>query len=478
MSLRCFRPREPLLKWSLPTTKGGAVGGLVALIGVCLLVVAGVLDRVVVPERVSSYVAEVAKALGVAGMGMVAGGGGLVVVALIAHVLLPDSWCLRWYARKRLFAFRFGNPLRFKDGERLPHLSVSRDEGGYWLRVSAISSTPEELVNAQNALSAGMHGRFSDFAVTQIDSDVAGKWVCFRFENVRRDRAISVHSLGDLGTGDVTKLRVQEGLEVDLTSSGSMLAVGVTRSGKTSGVLALLLQIASHGPDAWGSRVVIVDPKMAELSRVSHTVTLDEDGTARSILRAMRGLEELTKKRQSALNEESESSGSPVKWWDLGMHPTVLFIDEFVALRTLFPTRTLKDDGGYNLSEFDASLRRLMTMGASAGVFVIVSIAQASVENIPSMLRRAFSTKFLFRPTLDEARLVWDSSRFESMPQRIYGPGDAWFTSEDGVHDNVTFAHFPVFAPGFGEYRVLGELLTAYEENRRGGPEPLPVEAS
>ena len=64
------------------------------------------------------------------------------------------------------------------------------------------------------------------------------------------------------------------------------------------------------------------------------------------------------------------------------------------------------------------------------------------------------------------------------MPQRIYGPGDAWFTSEDGVHDNVTFAHFPVFAPGFGEYRVLGELLTAYEENRRDGPEPLPVEVS
>ena len=102
MSLRCFRPREPRLKWSLPTTKGGAIGGLVALIGVCLLVVAGALDRVVVPERVSSYVAEAANALGVAGMGMVAGGGGLVVVALIAHVLLPDSWRLRWYARKRL----------------------------------------------------------------------------------------------------------------------------------------------------------------------------------------------------------------------------------------------------------------------------------------------------------------------------------------------------------------------------------------
>lgn len=476
MSVRSFIPRESLLKWSFPTTKGGLAGVALAMMGLILWVLAVFLDEATVPEQIASYIAGSANVMGMAAVGLVAVGVALAVIALIASVLLPDSLRLRWYARKRLFAFRFGNPLGFKDGERLPRLSVSRDEGGFWLTVWALSSTPEELINAQNALSAGMRGRLRDFAVTQTDSDVAAQWVRFRFENVKQDRSIFVRSLADLSTGDVTKLRVQESLEVDLTSSGSMLAVGVTRSGKTSGVLALLLQIASHGPDAYGSRVVVVDPKMAELSRVPHTVTLDEDGTARSILATMRRLESLTKKRQSALNEASVSSGSPIKWWDLGMHPTLLFIDEFVALRTLFPTRALKDDGGYNLGEFDASLQRLMTMGASAGVFVIVSIAQASVENIPSMLRRAFSTRFLFRPTVDEARLVWDSSRFESMPQRIYGPGDAWFTSEDGVHDNVTFAHFPVFAPGFGEYRVLGELLTAYEENRPTAPEPLPVQ--
>ena len=476
MSVRSFIPRESLLKWSWPTTKGGLAGVTLALMGLLLWVLAVFLGEATVPEQIASYIAAAASVMVMAGVGLVSVGVGLAVIALIAAVLLPDALRLRWFARKRLFAFRFGNPLGFKDGERLPRLSVSRDDEGFWLTVWALSSTPEELVNAQNALSAGMRGRLRDFAVTQTDSDVAGQWVRFRFENVKQDRSIAVRSLADVSTGDVTKLRVQEGLEVDLTSSGSMLAVGVTRSGKTSGVLALLLQIARHGPDAYGSRVVVVDPKMAELSRVPHTVTLDEDGTARSILSTMRDLESLTKKRQSALNAASVSSGSPVNWWDLGMHPTVLFIDEFVALRTLFPTRALKDDGGYNLGEFDASLRRLMTMGASAGVFVIVSIAQASVENIPSLLRRAFSTRFLFRPTVNEARLVWDGSRFESMPQRIYGPGDAWFTSEDGVHDNVTFAHFPVFAPGFGEYRVLGELLTAYEENRPPAPEPLPVQ--
>lgn len=476
MSVRSFVPRESLLKWSWPTTKGGLAGVTLALMGLLLWVLAVFLGEATVPEQIASYIAAAASVMVMAGVGLVSVGVGLAVIALIAAVLLPDALRLRLYARKRLFAFRFGNPLGFKDGERLPRLSVSRDEGGFWLTVWALSSTPEELMNAQNALSAGMHGRLRDFAVTQTDSDVAAQWVRFRFENVKQGRSIFVRSLADLATGDVTKLRVQEGLEVDLTSSGSMLAVGVTRSGKTSGVLALLLQIASHGPDAYGSRVVVVDPKMAELSRVPNTVTLDEDGTARSILATMLHIEALTRKRQSALNDASVSSGSPVKWWDLGMHPTVLFIDEFVALRTLFPTRALKDDGGYNLPEFDASLRRLMTMGASAGVFVIVSIAQASVENIPSMLRRAFSTRFLFRPTVDEARLVWDGSRFESMPQRIYGPGDAWFTSEDGVHDNVTFAHFPVFGSGFGEYRVLGELLSAYEEDRPPAPEPLPVQ--
>ena len=101
-------------------------------------------------------------------------------------------------------------------------------------------------------------------------------------------------------------------------------------------------------------------------------------------------------------------------------------------------------------------------MGASAGCFAIISVAEASVQEggLPAMIRSACSTKILFRPTLPEGRLMWDSEKLKDFPPRVYGPGDAWFSSTDGVHDNVCFVHFPLMQ--FAVYRELGKLLEEY----------------
>ena len=152
------------------------------------------------------------------------------------------------------------------------------------------------------------------------------------------------------------------------------------------------------------------------------------------------------------------------------MHVSLLFIDEFVACRTLFPKRAEKDDPEYCLAEFDGLLKRVVTMGASAGCYVIISIAEASVEEggLPAMLRSAMSTKILFRPTLPEARLLWSSDKLETMLERTYGPGDAWFSSTDGVHDEVSLVRFPRM--DFPVYKELGRLLQAYGLNSTDTP--------
>lgn len=201
---------------------------------------------------------------------------------------------------------------------------------------------------------------------------------------------------------------------------------------------------------------------MAELSRVPHTVTLDEAGTARPVLRAMVEFENSIKRRQRVLNDASERTGGAVKWWEASMHPSFLFLDEFVALRSLLPARAEKDDPAHCVKTFDDSLRRIITMGASAGCFVVVSIAQANAEQIPTMLRDAFSTRLLFRPTADEGALLWDRAKVSVLSSRVYKPGDAWFSSTDGLHDSVSFVHFPRFTSSFAEYRELGELMQAY----------------
>lgn len=146
------------------------------------------------------------------------------------------------------------------------------------------------------------------------------------------------------------------------------------------------------------------------------------------------------------------------------MHPSILFIDEYVACRTMFPAKPPKGNEDYCLASFDALIKRIVTMGASAGCYVIISIAEASVQDggLPSMLRSAMSTKVLMRPTMPEARLLWSPEQLEALAasSRVYGPGDAWFSSTDGVHDNVSYVHFPKME--FPAYRELGRLLKEY----------------
>ena len=102
-------------------------------------------------------------------------------------------------------------------------------------------------------------------------------------------------------------------------------------------------------------------------------------------------------------------------------------------------------------------------MGASSGSFVILSIAEASVSEggLPSMLRSALTTKILFRPTLEEARFLWDSEKLNDLNNaRVYHAGEAWFSSTDGIHDGVSCVVFPEMK--FSAYRELGKLLDAY----------------
>ena len=191
-------------------------------------------------------------------------------------------------------------------------------------------------------------------------------------------------------------------------------------------------------------------------------VTLDADGEAKAILAALKRFANTITQRQRVLNDLSVVHGDAVKWWDAGMHPSFLFADEYVACRSIFPSKAPKDDPDYCLATFDGIIKRIVTMGASAGCYVIISIAEASVQEggLPAMLRSAMSTRILFRPTRSEALLLWDKVKIDPLPERVYGPGDAWFSSTDGEHDAVSYVHFPRM--DFQVYRELGRLLTEY----------------
>lgn len=450
------------------------------LLGVAALVLAGVLAAASLglsPVVDVPILGAVARGMGQAAAVIMSVGIAALIAAAVVHRLQSDSARIRHKVRRALCHPRYGNPLRLREGELLPGVDCKNiGSGVYELTITAKSCTVETITDAASAISTAINGRYVHYAVTRADAGTAHDKVFFRLEDVLIDRSLKFSSVEQMRPESPTRLRIQDGVDIDLTTSGSMLVAGKTRSGKTTGIIALLLQALQCGPDQYGSQIVIIDPKQAELSRLPHVVSLDPDGEAREILAALRWFAHIITKRQRALNNLSEQHGDAIKWWDAGMHPSFLFIDEYVALRTIFPPKAAKDSD-YCVNTFDSVIKRIVTMGASAGCYVIVSIAEASVQEggLPAMLRSAMSTRILFRPTRPEGLLIWDKSKLDTMPERVYGPGDAWFSSTDGEHDAVSYVHFPIME--FAVYRELGRLLTEYYADSPEETPPPPSEA-
>ena len=388
----------------------------------------------------------------------------LIALAVIGYLLQTDTMRIGTMIRQALYQPSHGNPLHLRDGDLLPKVSCwCISSGLYGLTISAQQSVSVDvLIAAAPTISAALNRKYQQYAVVQVDADIAFRSVTFIIEDVLADRSITFTSAGAMLPESPTILRVDQTTCIDLTTSGSILVAGKTRSGKTTGVIALLIQVLSYGPDDFGSTITIVDPKCAELSRLPFTVTLDDDGEATGILDALKAYVAIITRRQKFLNDLSEQTGDAVKWWDADFHPSFLFLDEYVSCRAVLPKKAAKDSD-YCLDTFDGLIKRIVTTGASAGCYIIISIAEASVQEggLPAMLRSAMSTKILFRPTRAEGLLMWDAEKLDRfVGDRVYQQGDAWFSSTDGVHDAVSFVHFPHMQ--FPVYKELGQLLQEY----------------
>ena len=471
--MRTYRREVGLLAYAAP-------GVILLVAGSVALLLAGMLAlgfRGLAPAVSGPLVGAIGRMVGQAAAVVACVGIGAVIAAAVVHVLMPDRAKICGKVRRALCHPAHGNPLHLQEGELLPSIKCKEARPGvYDLTISAGAVTVETITGAASAISSALNGRYVRYAITQTDTGVAFDKVTFRVEDVMLDRSLTFATVEKMRPRGPTKLQVQDGTEIDLTTSGSMLVAGKTRSGKTTGIIALLLQALQCGRDEYGSEVIIIDPKRAELSRLPYVVALDGDGEARGILDALKRFSDTIVTRQAVLNNLSEQVGDAVKWWDAGMHPSFLFVDEFVSLKSIFPAKPAKDDPDYCISAFDSYIKRIVTMGASAGCYVIISIAEASVQEggLPAMLRSAMSTRILFRPTRSEGLLMWDKTKLDTMPERVYGPGDAWFSSTDGEHDAVSYVHFPLMA--FPVYKELGRLLTLYYADSPAEAPPPPSE--
>lgn len=458
--MRTYRKNAPPIMFAPVSVQIALLAGAILLLAALVWLGKAALSSL----PYAAIVAALALRLGWLSVGLGVFGALLIVVAIVVQFKEPDTAKIRRMICRTLYDPTYGNPLGFRDGQRLPHIACRPVlPGQYTVEISTLTVSAESLQKIPSIISAALNCRYERYAVTQVVTDIAYNHVSFLMEDVTVDRSLHIDNVEKLRPQNVTKLVIQQGMEIDLTTSGSILVAGKTRSGKTTGIISLLIQVLLAGRDKYGSEIIIIDPKRAELSRLPHVVTLDDDGEAAAILAAIKRFADTIKRRQAILNDLSEERGDAVKWWDIGFSPSFLFLDEYVALRSILPTKAAKDGPDYSLVAFDGMIKRVVTMGAAAGCFAIISIAEASVEQggLPSMLRAAMGTKILFKPSLPEARLLWAAEKLEALnATRVFGAGDAWLSSTDGVNDDVACCHFPVMS--FKVYRELGRLLNEY----------------
>lgn len=390
------------------------------------------------------------------------------VMAAYFHTHVSICALMRRQIERRLFCPDYGNPLHLSEGTVLPKVKVhTADHQRFRVTVDASSCTTDGLERIPDAISSALSGKLADFAVVQCEQDIASNFVTFWIQDQRTSRQIIAKNIQDLLT-DSMSIQIENGYSIPYRSLGSFLITGKTRSGKTSAIVSILLQVLYRGPDIFHSCVIIVDPKNAELSQLPYTISPDADGTAHRILSEIIYFDAVRIQRQEILNRACEECGHPVSWWELEMQPSFLVLDEWIALLGLFPARAAKDDPHYSKSEFLKYIQRVVTMGASAGCFVMLSSAEASVEaaGIPNMIRSAMGTRIMMRPNPRDGALLWSREKLEALPDRIYRAGDAWISSDDGVHDLPEFVQFPKL--DFDSFCVLSEALARYHDDSDG----------
>lgn len=390
----------------------------------------------------------------------------IIICSILEYVLRSDRRNIKYIVRRRLCASSFGNPLHLRDGEVEPYIEVIKTDRGYKILVDCMSANFNDVASLEMVISGCLRNKYGNYAVVMKEEDIAGRFVEYYIEDVVAgySKQSIYNSVADV-PANTTRIFIRNDVYIDYgrVLNASAIVSGKSRSGKTTAIIStFLIPFLKLGRDKFGSEIIIVDPKSAELSLCPHVLSPDENGSVEHILNAIRRFNELRVKRQKYINDACRESGKAHKWFELGMHPSVLFLDEFVSIQDMFPKKAPKEKPDYSLADFQGLLRQIATQGASAGCFLILSTAEASVGTggLESAVNNACGIRILFKPSKDEARYLWSTDKLEVLRERRYSAGDAWFSADDGVNNSVRFVKFPKIE--FGEYEALSELLDSY----------------
>lgn len=109
----------------------------------------------------------------------------------------------------------------------------------HFVKYSIKGKSVDDLLEICSFLSAYLRGRFANLAIVQRELSEACNYVVYRVDDVLADKSITYRSAEEMRPASPYKLAVQQGTDIDLTTSGSMLIAGKTRGAKPPVLLPL-----------------------------------------------------------------------------------------------------------------------------------------------------------------------------------------------------------------------------------------------
>lgn len=231
-------------------------------------------------------------------------------------------------------------------------------------------------------ISSSFRGKLGAYAVTSARITTDGLFYKFVLEDVGTDKTWRPATIDDIKAENYI-IKLQEGLEINLSERAHIAIWGKTGSKKTTVLFGIILQLFSMGAD-----VRFIDGK-DEFSAFSgfypiEKIVSDPD----DVFEQLEDILAIIKERQQIMADEVQKRGKMgLKASEVGLRPVVLIADEIGSIVALMDSKQSK--------KFVADLTAIIQRGRSVGVSVIASTQDPSTDTLPQKIRQQFSTKIL-----------------------------------------------------------------------------------
>ena len=283
-----------------------------------------------------------------------------------------------------------------------------------------------DMDNIKTDVNSSFKDKYSDFVVTTARvADNETKFI-FVLENVGNDKTFTPKTLEELNTGDY-KVKLQEGLTINLEERPHIAIFGKTGSKKTTTLQVILLQLALSNAEMYA-----VDGK-DELRSVGFILKVTD-----------KLIERLNERQTKKPMKEQSMNKTGLKASECGFKTIVLVTDEVSAVLAAMDKK--------QQTQFLANVTQIVMKGRSLGIFWILANQDPSTNVFPQSIRSQFTTKILLgnanqdtqKMALGEVATIGDIEDFRGyymtdgltkQPQKFFVPN----IFENGLNNIETF---------------------------------------